>query len=271
MTQDKHGIPTMGLGTSGLTGDTGLAAMQAALEVGFRHLDTAQSYETEENVGRAVVQSARPRDAVFITTKITRRNLSRERLIPSLRESLARLQVAQADLVLIHWPMPEADVALQDYLEPLAEAQASGLARMIGVSNFTRRLLDQAVAIVGEGALVTNQVEVHPFLQNRKLRQHCAELGITVTAYMPLAVGKVAADPTLQRIAHDHGATPAQVSLAWLLREGMIVIPRSSSRAHMQSNLAAYELTLTDGDAEQIAALDRGDRIVNPANAPAWD
>jgi 2,5-diketo-D-gluconate reductase B len=156
-------------------------------------------------------------------------------------------------------------------MEALGRAKSDGLVRLIGVSNFTRKLLDQAVDVVGAGEIANNQVEVHPYLQNRVLRKHAARLGISITAYMPIAGGKVTADPVMMTIAERHHATPAQVALAWLMREGMIVIPSSKKRAHLESNLKAGDLTLSEADAAAVRGLDRELRLIDGAFAPAWD
>jgi 2,5-diketo-D-gluconate reductase B len=263
-------IPRLGLGTYGRTGEAGLAAILDALEFGYRHLDTAQSYGTEAVIGEALGRSGL-RAEVFITTKVADTNLAKQLFMPSLHDSLRRLGVDQVDLTLIHWPSYRDAVPFGDYMRSLAEAKAMGLTRLIGVSNFTIAHLKKAAALLGEGQIVTNQVEVHPYLQNRKLREYCREAGIVVTAYMPLAQGRVAGDPVLKAIGERHGATAAAVSLAWLMQSGMAVIPASSRREHLRSNLRALSLTLTPSEMAKIEALDRNARIVDPEKAPAWD
>lgn len=264
-------IPPMGLGTYGRTGEAGAEAILAALEIGYRHLDTAQSYDTERPVGRALRRSGLKRDEVFLTTKVDTGNLSRDRFLPSVRASLEALQTDRIDLLLIHWPSPRDAVPFGDYVTALAEARELGLARLIGVSNFPVALVERARALIGANAIATNQVEVHPFLQNRRLRDHCAAAGIAVTAYMPLAKGKVANDPVLQGIARRHGAEPGQVALAFLLRLGLIVIPASSRPERMRSNFAATALALDEAEMAAIAGLDRGGRMIDPVWGPAWD
>ncbi len=264
-------IPRMGLGTYGRTGDEGVQAIFAGLEIGYRHIDTAQSYDTEEVIGRALSQSGLKRSDVFVTTKVAMGNLARDRFLPSLRESLDRLQMDQVDLTLIHWPSRGDAVPLSDYMESLAAARDQGMTRLIGVSNFTIAHMERARAIIGPGEIVNNQVEVHPFLQNRKLRGYCAGEGVTVTAYVPLAKGKVSQDPTLRRIADSHGVLATQVALAWLMGHGLAVIPASGKREHMQSNFEASRLRLSKEDAAEIDNLDRGERIIAPVDGPLWD
>lgn len=264
-------IPPMGLGTWGRRGREGEEAILAAIGLGYRHLDTAQSYGTEESVGPAVERSGLTREAVFVTTKIAQANLTRDRLRPSLRESLDRLRMDRVDLTLIHWPSPGDEVPLAEYLEELARAKSEGLTRLIGVSNFTIALLEKAEAILGPGAIACNQVEVHPFLQNRALRAYCASQGITVTAYSPLAKGKVAEDPVLIRIAERHGVIASQAGLAYLLQRGLVVIPASGDPGRLRSNFEAQNVRLSQDELKAIDALDRGERLIAPANGPAWD
>jgi 2,5-diketo-D-gluconate reductase B len=271
MTRFINKIPVFGLGTWSRTGEEGTALIKAALALGYRHLDTAQSYDTEASVGRAIKESGVPRAEVFITTKVATVNLARDKFLPSFEGSLRKLRVDQIDLTLIHWPSPVKTVPFEHYIEDLAKAQDRGYTRLIGVSNFPIALLQKAEQILGRGRIVNNQVEVHPYLQNRTLREYCTEVGISVTAYMPLAKGKVASDPVLQRIGRNHGATAAQVALAFLLQEGMIVIPASSRPENLTENLEALDLHLHEEELRQIRALDRGERLVNPPVPPPWD
>lgn len=265
-------IPAFGLGTFRLKGQTVINSVRDALELGYRAIDTAQIYENEAHIGQALADSGVPRSALFLTTKIWTDNLSRERLIPSLRESLDRLRTDHVDLVLIHWPSPKGAVPLRESLEALREARAEGLTNQFGVSNFTIDLLKQSIELAGAANIATNQVEIHPYLQNRKLAEFAKAQGIHLTSYMTLAYGKVLQDPVIQDIARRHDATPAQVALAWALRLGHAVIPSSTKTANLASNLKAQQLQLDDEDMARIATLDRGERLANPASlAPAWD
>ncbi|MCY1531628.1 2,5-diketo-D-gluconic acid reductase B [compost metagenome] len=211
------------------------------------------------------------RDELFVTTKIWTENLAADRLIPSLEDSLAKLRLKQLDLTLIHWPSPQDAIAVSEYMSALLEAKHQGLTRQIGVSNFTNSHLQQAIATVGAEQIATNQVEIHPFLQNRKVVAYARQHGIHLTAYMPLAYGKVMDNPVIQRIAAAHDATAAQVTLAWLLQQGFAVIPSSTKRSNLESNLAAGELRLSAAEMAAIAVLDSGERIANPDFAPLWD
>jgi len=264
-------IPALGLGSFRLQGQVVIDTMRSGLSLGYRHIDTAQIYGNEAEVGQAIAESGVPREQLFVTTKIWTESLSEARLIPSLKESLAKLRLPQVDLTLIHWPSPGGAVPLRETLRALQAAQSEGLTRAIGLSNFTIAQMREAMDLVGAEALATNQVEIHPFLQNRAVVEFARSQGLHLTAYMPLAYGKVMTDPVLIGIAGRHGTTPAQVSLAWLLRQGMAVIPSSTKPANQAANLRALELALTDEEMGRIAALDRGERLANPDFAPAWD
>lgn len=265
-------IPALGLGTFRLKDQVVIDSVSTALELGYRAIDTAQIYGNEAEVGQAVAASGVPRGELYLTTKVWTENLSRERLIPSLEESLDKLKTDYVDLCLIHWPSPGGAVPVAEYMAALAEAKARGLAREIGVSNFTLALMQQAIDVVGAGEIATNQVELHPYLQNRKVAGFAERHGIRITSYMTLGYGKVLGDAVIGEIAQRHGATPAQVVLAWAMQLGYAVIPSSTKRANLASNLAARELRLSDADMAAIATLERNERITSPASlAPTWD
>lgn len=264
-------IPMMGLGTYGRLGDDGVAAIRKGLEIGYRHLDTAQSYGTEPMVGQAMRDSGVPREEVFVTTKVAQKKLAKADFIPSVDQSLRDLGVEVIDLLLIHWPSIDPDVAFERYVEDLGRMQEQGKARLIGVSNFPIALLERAEAILGAGRLHTDQVEIQPFLQNRKLVNFCRSRAIVPTAYVPLAKGKVADDPVLADIAKAHGAAASQVALAWLMHRGVAVIPASANEGRMRSNFEAQALKLSPAEMDRIAALDCGDRIIVPEVGPDWD
>jgi 2,5-diketo-D-gluconate reductase B len=264
-------IPNIGLGTYRLTGDEAVNAVTTALELGYRHIDTAQLYNNETEVGRALGRSGIPRDEIFVTTKIWIDKLGRDALIPSLKESLDKLALSQVDLVLVHWPSPDNIIPIPEYMEAIAEAKAQGLTKLIGVSNFTNAILQQAIDVVGAAEIATNQIEVHPFLQNKKVVEFARSKGIHITAYMPLAVGKVMADPLLNSIAERHKFGAAQIALAWLLQQGFAVIPSSTKRFHQELNLQARDIKLSEEEISQIARLEKNYRIANPDIAPAWD
>lgn len=265
-------IPTFGLGTFRLTGQAVIDSVKSALELGYRVIDTAQIYGNEADVGQAIFESGIPRDELFITTKIWVDNYAADKLIPSLRESLAKLRTDYVDLLLIHWPAPGNGVELNEYMTALAEAKKQGLTRQIGVSNFNIELTRQAIDVVGKGEIATNQIELSPYLQNTQLAAFLKAQGITVTSYMTLAYGKVLKDPVLAEIAAKHKATVAQVALAWAMQLGYAVIPSSTKPENLASNLLARDLRLDDEDMARIATLERNGREVSPDGlAPVWD
>jgi 2,5-diketo-D-gluconate reductase B len=265
-------IPAFGLGTFRLKDDVVIASVKTALELGYRTIDTAQIYDNEAAVGQAIEESAVPRDELFITTKIWIENLSPEKLIASLEESLQKLRTDYVDLTLIHWPSPNDTVAVEAFMPALLEAKKQGLTRQIGISNFTIPLMERAIAAVGAENIATNQIELSPYLQNRKVVEWAAEHGIHITSYMTLAYGKALKDEVIAGIAAKHNATPAQVILAWAIGEGYAVIPSSTKRENLASNLKAQDLQLDAEDRQAIAALDCNDRLVSPEGlAPEWD
>ena len=264
-------MPQLGFGTYGRTGPEGVAAMLLALEVGYRHLDTAQDYGTERGVGDAIRRSALERDAVFVTTKIATGNLGAGALIPSLERSLEELRLEQVDLTLIHWPAPNGKIPLPIYIEQLAEAKARGLTRWIGVSNFTIALIEQARGLLGDGQIATNQIELNPLFRNRKLADHCMAVGIPVTCYQPIAQGRLGTEPILQRIARRHGATPEQIGLAFELANGYSAIPTSGIPDRIRANLASTQIALSAAEMAEIETVDRGVRSIDPDWGPDWD
>lgn len=264
-------MPRLGFGTWGRTGAEGVRAIEFALRTGYRHLDTAQSYDTEREVGEAVAASGLPRADLWITTKVAPRNFGPGRLVPSIEGSLREMRLDHVDLALIHWPSPHEEVPLAVYLEQLAEARAAGLVTHVGVSNFTTGLLAQALSILGPGVILTNQIELNPLFQNSRVAGFCAANDIVTTCYQPLAQGRVNRNPVLQRIARRHGAEPTQVALAWELAMGHAAIPTSSKPERIAANFRARELVLSDGDMRDIAAITPSARSIDPDGSPDWD
>jgi 2,5-diketo-D-gluconate reductase B len=246
-----------------------------ALEVGFRHIDTAQIYGNEEAVGRAIKDAIAnnlvAREDLYVTTKVWNDKLNKASFVDSVKESLEKLQLSYVDLLLIHWPSPENGESMEEYLGELLRVKELGLTKEIGISNFTVAQIEEAVSILGEGVISTNQVEVHPYLTNEKVRAACEKHGITVTGYMPFAVGKVLKDETIIAIADKHGVSTAEVVVAWELAHGLVTIPSSTKRKNLETNFKALELTLGADDIAKIDALDCGDRQANPDFSPAWD
>lgn len=265
-------LPAFGLGTFRLQGQVVIDSVRNGLEAGYRAIDTAQIYGNEAEVGEAIAASGVARQDLFLTTKVWVENYSRDKLIPSLKDSLTKLRTDEVDLTLIHWPAPGNGVPLEEFMSALAEAKSQGLTKQIGVSNFNIELTKQAIAAVGKDNIATNQIELSPYLQSRKLVGFLQQEGIHVTSYMTLAYGKVLGDPVIRAMAERRHATPAQVALAWALRLGYSVIPSSTRRENLASNLLAQSLQLSDGDMAEIAALERNGREVSPDGLAAqWD
>jgi 2,5-diketo-D-gluconate reductase B len=265
-------IPAFGLGTFRLQDDVVIHSVKTALELGYRTIDTAQIYENEAAVGQAITESGVARGDLFVTTKIWIENLSAEKLIPSLEESLAKLRTDYVDLTLIHWPSPEEAVSVKESMLALMAAKEAGLTRQIGISNFPIALMKEAIDAVGVENIATNQIELHPFLQNRQVVDFAKKNGLHITSYMTLAYGEALKDEVINTIAQKHKATPAQVVLAWAMKLGYAVIPSSTKRENLASNMTAVDLQLDDQDMANIAALDRHQRLVSPEGlAPDWD
>jgi 2,5-diketo-D-gluconate reductase B len=266
-------IPAIGLGTMTLKEQVCIDAIKTALRLGYRHLDTAERYGNEEGVGEGLRQglaaSGLKREDVFVTTKVYWDKLAPGDFERSVEESLAKLKLPWVDLLLIHWNNPK--VALSDSISSLCAAKRKGQTRHIGVANFTTAMLDEAVTLASE-PLVTNQIEVHPFLDQSKVLAACGKHGVSVTAYCPLARGKVPGNATLERIGKAHGKSSSQVALRYLAQQGIIPIPRTANPDHLAADFAVFDFKLGDGEMSEIAALKRPDgRVVNPQHAPKWD
>lgn len=265
-------VPVIGVGTFRLKDDVVIASVRNALEVGYRAIDTAQIYENESAVGQAISESGIARDELYVTTKIWIANLAKDKLIPSLKKSLRDLQMDYVDLTLIHWPSPNDEVSVDEFMQALLAAKKEGLTREIGISNFTIPLMEQAIKAVGVENIATNQIELSPYLQNRKVTEWAKQQGIHITSYMTLAYGNALKDEVIQDIAKKHGATAAQVILAWAIHEGYSVIPSSTKRENLLSNLHSTTLQLDKNDIEAIRKLDKNERQVSPDGlAPHWD
>lgn len=264
-------MPVLGFGTFRLQDELAYQSTLSALKLGYRHIDTAQIYGNEEQVGQAIADSQINPNEIFVTTKVWNDNLTQAKLLDSVTQSLSKLQLDAVDLLLVHWPAAPAGVGIDEYMTAMLETKKAGLTRQIGLSNFTVSQVKQAATVAPMEELFTNQVEVHPYLQNKTLRNFCANAGLHITAYMPFAYGKVLKDRVLQRIADAHQITPAQVALAWLRQLNMTTIPSSTNEQNMQANLHSLSLTLNEEDMNAIAKLDCGDRQAAPDFSPQWD
>jgi diketogulonate reductase-like aldo/keto reductase len=263
-------IPVLGFGTWQLQGEQARRLTARALELGYRHIDTASIYGNEREVGEGLRDSGVARKEVFLTTKIWNDAHRRPDLLRAAEESLGWLGVDHVDLLLLHWPV--ADVPLSESLGALNEVKARGWTRSIGVSNFTARLLAEAVE-VSEAPLATNQVEYHPYLSQRTLLKALRRHGVSLTAYSPLAHGRVLDDPVLRAIGARHGKSVGQVALRWLVQQdGVIAIPKTASAERAAENLAIFDFRLSSEEMDQVSALSRPDgRVIDPGWSPDWD
>jgi 2,5-diketo-D-gluconate reductase B len=266
-------IPAIGLGTMTLMDAVCVEAVETAIRLGYRHIDTAERYRNETKVGEGLRRGLRAaglaREEVFVTTKVFHDRLAAADFERSLEQSLRDLELSWVDLLLIHWPNPK--VPLKETLDVLCKAKRDGRAKHVGVANFTTSLLQHAVKLASE-PLVTNQIEAHPFIDQDKVLAACRAHGLAVTAYCPLARGQVPGNDVLARIGKAHGKTSAQIALRYLVQHGIIPIPRTSNPDHLAANLAIFDFTLSDVAMTEIAGLKQtGLRVVNPPHAPRWD
>ncbi|PKV67444.1 aldo/keto reductase [Pontibacter ramchanderi] len=262
-------IPALGLGTFQLENELARQITAAAISTGYRHIDTAQVYQNEDGVGSAIKNAGIARDEIFLTTKVFRESLAKKDFLPSVEESLRKLKTDYVDLLLIHWP--NRNVAVNEYMDQLMEAQRKGYTKYIGVSNHPTALLDQVLATGAD--IITNQVEYHPLIDQTKLYTYLREHGISLTAYSPIAQGKVLGNPTLKSIGEQYSKSEVQVSLRWLLQQdGVMAIPRTSKAERLKDNLNIFDFELSAEDMARIDALKKDNqRVVNPPFAPDWD
>ena len=271
-TLSAHGaeIPALGFGTSQQTGTLAAEEVVVALKAGYRHIDTARKYGTENAVGEGMRASGVPRGDIFLTTKVSHENLREADFARSVDESLKALQVDYFDLLMIHWPNPE--IPVPEAVKGLAKAKRQGTARHIGVANFNIALLDQALHHCPE-PLVALQAEYHPYLDQSKVLAACRARGLAFVAYCPLGRGRLFSDKALAEIARQRGRTVAQIALRWLMQQNVGAIPRSSKPERIAANLDVFDFTLNDDEMRRINALKRLDgRIADPVGrVPPWD
>lgn len=262
-------MPKLGLGTFRMQGDACRAAVESALALGYRHIDTAEMYGNEEPIGAAIAASRLPRGELHVTTKVWVDNLAPDAIRRALDASMKKLRLDRIDLYLVHWP--SRSMNLPAVLETLMKLKEEGRTRAIGVANFTTALLEVAVEQV-RAPIACNQVEYHVMLDQSKLRRYLAAHDVPLVAYCPLAQGRVASDETLARIGRKHDAGAAQVALKWLLdQDGVAAIPKASRAESQKANLDALKVVLDDEDRKAIAALPKDRRCVNPGFGPDWD
>lgn len=261
-------VPEIGLGTYKLHDRECAKVVRMALDVGYRHIDTAQMYKNEREVGEALKISNVSRDDIFLTTKIWHTNLDSEDVLQSTEQSLRNLDTPYVDLLLIHWPNEQHD--LRKTIESMLVLRDQGKALNIGVSNFPLHLLKKVNDEI-RAPIFCDQVEYHPFLDQLDLLDYAIEKDILLTAYSPLAQGGVAEDENLIEISKKYDKTPSQVALRWLIeQENVVAIPKASSREHLEANIDIFDFFLEDEDFDRIDNLNKSKRLVNPSFAPKW-
>lgn len=263
-------LPPIGFGLDELNSTQVAELIPAAWEAGFRAFDTAQLYGNEAELGQTLQGIGMPRDEVFVTTKVMNRNFSEDRFLPSVEESLERLRLDAVDLLLVHWP--GHDMPVERQIELLNEARSRGWTRHIGVSNYNSTQLARAVEI-SEAPIATNQVEIHPYLDQTTLRTRAHDLGVALTGFFVMAMGAVPRDKALARIGETHGKSAAQVALRWVHQKGDVPLTRSTRADRIPENHAIFDFELSGHQMAEIDAMARpGSRIVSPPNlAPGWD
>ena len=263
------GLPRLGLGTFRMQGDACRAAVESALDLGYRHIDTAEMYGNEDAVGAVIAASRVARKDLHVTTKVWNDNLAPEAIRRAFDASLNKLKLDSVDLYLVHWPAKTMN--LPAIFETLLKLKDEGRTRAIGVANFTVALLKTVVEQI-VSPIACNQVEYHVMLDQSHLMKYLADRSIPLVAYCPLAQGRAASDPTLMAIGRKHNAGAAQVALKWLLdQDGVAAIPKASRPESQKANLDALKLSLDEADRKAIAALPKDQRLVNPGFAPVWD
>ena len=272
-TINAHGanMPALGFGTFRMTPDEVAKILPLALKVGFRHVDTAQAYRNEEAVGSVLADSGIDRDEIFLTTKVWVDNFAEDKFIPSVEASLKKLKVDYVDLLLLHWPKSEVPLAVQ--IGCLNQLVEQGKVRHIGVSNYSTELMGSAVEL-SRSPIVTNQIEYHPYIDQRVVLQAANSYGMGITAYYAMADGKVPREPLLQDIGARYGKTAAQVALRWVLQQpGVAALSKTATESRLAENFAVMDFLLTGEEMAAIHALSKPDgRIINPAHlAPEWD
>jgi diketogulonate reductase-like aldo/keto reductase len=262
-------IPAIGLGTWELRGRACARLVEQALRLGYRHIDTAQIYENEREVGEGLRISGVPRNEIFVTTKVWTSHFAPHDLERSTKESLNRLRLSEVDLLLLHWPNPR--VPLSETVDALAHVRKLGMAKHIGLSNFTVSLMEEAVEKC-PAPLVCNQVEYHPYLDQSRVREACIRNEMALVAYSPIAKGKVRKDEVLSGIGKAHGKSAAQVCLRWLMQQNVSAIPRTSKLERLSENFEVFDFELSEAEMAAITALgSRDGRLTDFGFSPKWD
>lgn len=251
-------IPLLGYGTWKLAGDTCIQAVTDALEIGYRHIDTAHHYENHQAIHKAILDSGIPREEIFLTSKVWRDKLTKQQVIDEGKRACDELGTAYLDLFMIHWP--NQDVCLEETLEGFEELYQLGLIHKFGVSNFTKKRIHELIKL--EAIPYTNQIEFHPSFHENELVKFCQQNEILITAYCPLGQGKDLQIPHIQILAQKHNCSPAQVILAWIRQQGIVAIPKAITREYMKDNWNSQSVTLTEEDMEFFHCFDSNHRLL---------
>ncbi len=260
-------VPALGFGTWKLSGEDCVKGVEHALSLGYRHIDTAQGYSNEAEVGRGLKNSSVSREDIFLVTKLRPDNFTQDQAVSTTRESLEKLDAGYVDLLLLHWPNP--DVPIGETLGALNQFVEEGSVRHLGLSNFTPSLVEEAKQ---HAKIFANQVEYHPYLSQDKLIEQAKALDYLLTAYSPIAQGDIIDDTTLKEIGETHGKSPVQVTLRWLVQQDHVAaIPKASSEEHREGNFDIFDFELSDEEMKQIYDLRREERLVDPNSGPDWE
>lgn len=267
---DLSELPVIGLGTwQNDDHEQCVKTVRNALEIGYRHIDTAQLYENEDAVGEALDRSTVDRDEIYLATKISFENLKHEDVLESTKESLNQLRTDYVDLLYVHWPAKKYDP--DTTLTAFEKLQDQGYSRHLGLSNYTPNLLEEARGILGDN-LYAHQVEMHPLLQQQHLRDDALKHDMKLVAYSPLRHGTIMELDEIRRLADKYDATPAQVAIAWLAdKENVYPIPKATGRDHLEENFKAGDIDLADADVKTIDSIQLVDRYIDPPFAPDWE
>lgn len=255
-----HKMPALGLGTWQLQGEDAKKSVSYALEIGYRHIDTAEAYKNQKYVGAGIEESQTSREKIFVTSKVFHRHLTPNKIVESCKKTLEELKLNYLDLLLLHWPNPA--VPMKEQLTALNSLKEKGLVKSIGVSNYTIRHLKEALDSGIE--FDVNQIEFHPSLNQTELKQFCEDHNIAITAYSPIAQGQDLRLPEILEIAKKYQKTPSQIILNWIMSQGMVAIPRSVKKEHIKDNFGADDWELELSDIEKLKHLNSDNRIVSP-------